>query len=421
MPQASESIIDQSTETVIVGGGQAGLATSYFLKQHNRSHMILEQADRPANAWRNDRWDSFTLVIPNWAVSLPGAEYDGGDPDGFLNREEIIAYLENYIDRYQLPIRCGERVVSIESFKGEFLVTTEKDRIQARNVVIATGFSQTPRIPAFSARISPAVTQLHSGHYRNPQSLPPGAVLVVGSGQSGSQIAEELYQNGRKVYLCVGKAGRVPRCYRGMDVARWLALVGFFDRSVEQLPSPHARFAGNPHLTGKDGGHTINLHQFARDGVTLLGHLTGADGSRLHLAEDLNESLEVVDRVEAELVKMIDEYIAKSGNPAPPEILPELRNGYAIKEIQELDLTAAGITTMIWAIGYRFDFSLVRLPVFDDSGFPLQNSGITGHPGLYFVGLPWMDSQKSGLLLGVGENANKVTADLVQRMETSPA
>jgi putative flavoprotein involved in K+ transport len=242
--------------------------------------------------------------------------------------------------------------------------------------------------------------------------LPPGAVLVVGSAQSGCQIAEELYQSGRTVYLCVGAAGRVPRRYRGRDMYEWLNLCGFFDRTAEQLPSPQARFAGNPHLSGRDGGHSLNLHQFARDGVVLLGHLQGAQDGRIGLAPDLKENLAKADKLEVEAVKLVDGYIQKNGLDAPPEKLPELRDGYQAREIGELNLRSAGITSIIWAMGYAFDFSMVKVPAFDDYGFPVQKRGVTDYPGLYFVGLPWLSKQKSGLLLGVGEDAALIASQI---------
>jgi putative flavoprotein involved in K+ transport len=269
---------------------------------------------------------------------------------------------------------------------------------------------QMPKLPAFGAELSPSILQLHSGKYSHPDALPPGAVLVVGSAQSGCQIAEELYQSGRRVYLCVGSAGRAPRRYRGKDIFEWLYLTGFFDRTVDKLPSPKAKFAGNPHATGRDGGHTLNLHQFARDKVTLLGRIQGATGSSIYLANDLKESLAKVDQFEAEIVKLVDNFIMQKGLEAPQETLAALRDGYAAEEITELDLQAAGITTIIWAMGYRFDFNYVKHPIFDGDGYPIQTRGVTELPGLYFVGLPWLTKYKSGLLVGVGEDAEFVAS-----------
>jgi putative flavoprotein involved in K+ transport len=393
--------------TIIIGGGQAGLATSYHLKQRGQEHIVLEQAAQAGNAWRNDRWDSFTLNSPNWAFRLPGAEYQGDEPDGFMAREEIVATFERYVQRFQLPVQYGARVNAVESLaNGDgYRVRTDDEVLEARKVVVATGLFQRPKIPAFSTELPAHITQLHSGHYRNPQALPPGAVLVVGSGQSGCQIAEELYLSGRQVFLCVGSAGRAPRRYRGNDVFKWMHLSGFLDRTPDKLPSPRARFAANPQVSGRDGGRTLNLHQFARDGVMLLGRIQDGRAGRIWLAPDLKVNLAKADQFETEFVKMVDGYIARTGLDIPTESLPVLRDGYEVEETGELDLLSAGITTIIWAMGYDFDFNMVRQPVFDGDGYPVQKRGVTTNPGLFFVGLPWLNKMKSGLLVGVGEDA----------------
>ena len=400
-------------ETVIVGGGQAGLSTSYYLTHQGRAHVVLEQAPAAGNAWRNDRWDSFTLVSPNWAIRMPGAEYKGDAPEGFLPRDEIVAYFERYVAQFALPVQYNTCVTSVEANEAGYVVKTDRETFHAANVVIASGLFQQPRIPPYSSQLPPAITQLHSGKYRNPRALPPGAVLVVGSAQSGCQIAEELYQSGRKVYLCVCNAGRVPRRYRGKDIFEWLNVVGFLDRTPDRLPSPKARFAGNPHLSGAHGGHTLNLHQFSRDGVQLLGHLHDVQDGKLILAPDLHDCLAKADQFEADIVKLVDGYIQKNELTAPEEELPHLRNGYAVEPITELDLASAGISTVIWAIGYTFDFSMVKLPITADDGFPIQQRGITSYTGLYFIGMPWLYKQKSGFILGVGEDAAYITEHIV--------
>ena len=397
----------EKIETLIVGGGQAGLSTSYCLDQLGREHLVLEQSGQAGYAWRTDRWDSFTLLTPNWSIKLPGASYRGDNPGGFMPRAEFVSYLEKYIENFDLPVQyntCVTGVSPLENGEG-YLVRTDDKTFQAVNVVMATGQFQRPKIPDYSADIPADVLQLHSGQYRNAGQLPPGAVLVVGSAQSGTQITEEIYQSGRIVYLCVSNAPRVPRRYRGRDIFTWLVDTGFTDRTVDKLPSPRAKFAGNPHLSGKDGGRTINLHLFARDGVRLLGHIAGAEGSKIRLFPDLKESLARVDRSEADITAMIDQYIEKNGVKVSPEVLPRHQDGYSAKEITELDLKAEGISTVIWAIGYNFDYSLVKLPVTDEDGYPIQQRGVTRYPGLYFLGMSWLYKHKSPLLLGVGEDA----------------
>ena len=399
----------EQVDTIIVGGGQGGLSISYHLKEQGREHVILEQANQAAEAWRN-RWNSFTLITPNWTIRLPGAEYQGDDPDGFMGRDKVIAYFEEYVERFELPIRYGYRVTSVQPIEAGYKVSTDEAEFKAANVVIATGLFQQPRIPSFSTDLSSEIRQLHSSEYRNPEALPPGAVLVVGSAQSGAQITEELYQSGHKVYLSVGSAGRLPRRYRGKDITRWLDELGFGDRTVDKLPSPKARFAASAHGTGKDGGHTINLHQFARDGVVLLGHIQSAQENRITVAPDLKESLAKADKFEAEIVKAVDNYIESNGLDAPIDPLPELGDGYEAEEILELDLEAVGITSVVWGTGYMFDFSLVKLPAFDKDGFPVQKRGVTESPGLYFIGLPFLHTVKSGLLSGVGDDAAHVAS-----------
>jgi putative flavoprotein involved in K+ transport len=405
----------QRIETVIVGGGQAGLATSYWLKQHGREHIVLEKAGQPGHAWRQ-RWDSFTLVTPNWMFRLPGVEYAGADPGGFMPRDELVATFERYATDHSLPVSFGVDVTAVEPLPGRpgYRVRTHETEFVAQNVVMATGLFQRAKIPAFAAGLPPDVEQLPSEQYRNPAGLPPGAVLVVGSGQSGCQIAEELYKSGRRVFLNVGTCGRAPRRYRGKDIFDWLELIRFLDRTPDMLPSPKARFAPNPHVSGAGGGHDLNLHQFARDGITLLGRLRGAADDRIHLAPDLHESLTKSDQFETQLLGMIDAAIVRNAIDAPEERQPALRDGYDQQQIADVDIEAAGISTVIWAAGYRFDFSLVKLHVTDGDGFPLQQRGVTACPGLYFVGMPWLHTQKSGLLAGVGDDAAFIAGHIAQ-------
>jgi putative flavoprotein involved in K+ transport len=405
----------ETVETIIVGGGQAGLATSYYLTQHGREHVVLEAAAQPAHVWADERWDSFTVVSPNWAFKIPGAEYDGADPDGYMGRDEIVARFSDYVERYRLPVQCSTQVLSVEPVDGAgYQVQTSEGLMLANNVVIATGMEQRPKLPAFASNISTDIVQLHSSQYRNPEALPPGAVLVVGSAQSGAQIAEELYLRGRKVFLSVGNAGRAPRRYRGQDVFKWLIQIGFFDRTEDQFPFPKEHFSP-PHVTGANGGHTLNLHQFARDGVTLLGHLRDASGEKIKFAPDLHETLPKVDGFEVNVRNMIDGFIQATGIDALiPEELPQLRDGYDHPIIEQLDLKAAGIRTVVWATGFTFDFDLLKVPVLDKNGFPIQERGVTRHPGLSFVGMPWMPSIKPGTLAGAGESAKHIAETIVE-------
>jgi len=286
-------------DTVIVGGGQAGLAMSYYLKQEGREHVVLERAPAVGNAWRNQRWDSFTLVTPNFQVRMPGAEYQGNDPYGFMLLADVVKYFDDYVERFDLPVHCNVEVHTAEQTQEGYLVGTSEGNYEAENVVIATGLYQSPKIPKVSEGIPVRILQIHSMEYKNPSSLPAGAVLVVGTGQSGAQIAEELYQSGRKVYLSVGSGLRVPRRYRGKDINDWFTRMGLFDTKVEELKSPRDKFAYHPQISGKNGGHSLNLHQFYRDGVVLLGHVRDARDGKLIFARDLYETLAKIDQFEA--------------------------------------------------------------------------------------------------------------------------
>ncbi|MEO8288471.1 MAG: FAD-dependent oxidoreductase [Chloroflexota bacterium] len=406
-------------ETMIVGGGQAGLATSYYLTQQGREHLVLERAELAGSSWRNGRWDSFTLVTPNWTMRMPGAEYDGPDREGYMPRDAIVRYFEEYTERFNLPVKYNTEVLAVEPVGGVggerrgYVVRTNEGIHHADNVVMATGFEQLPKIPSFAGAISPEVKQTHSSAYRNPQSLPEGAVLVVGSAQSGAQIAEELNLSGRKVYLSTGSTGRAPRRYRGKDVFEWLYISGFFDIPAAKMPFPIEHFSP-PHLSGTKGGHTLNLHQFARDGITLLGHLRGAAGNSVSFAPDLRENLARADGFERQVLNMVDGYIQRSGLDVPAEDVPQLRDGHQQPLIEELDLKAAGVSTIIWATGYSFDFGVVKMPVCDEHGVPIQTRGVANYPGLYFVGLPWSPALKPATLAGVSGSAEHIVLSIAE-------
>jgi putative flavoprotein involved in K+ transport len=253
--------------------------------------------------------------------------------------------------------------------------------------------------------------------YKNPSGLPTGAVLVVGTGQSGAQIAEELYQSGRKVYLSIGSAGRVPRRYRERDINDWFTRMGMFDTEVGELKSPRYKFAPHPQISGKNGGESLNLHRFARDGVVLLGHIHDARKGRLIIEPDMKEMLAKVDQFELDALKMVDAFISRTGFNVPSERIPQLHDGYGQEQIDTLNLAAAGIMVVIWATGYSFDFSLAKLPVTDGDGYPIQKRGVTEFDGLYFLGMPWLHSRKSGILFGVGDDASYLAAHIALRSE----
>jgi putative flavoprotein involved in K+ transport len=402
-------------ETVIIGGGQAGISVSYQLKLQDRNHIILEQASRAADAWRNHRWESFTLSTPNWQSQLPGALLPGTDPDGFSRRCEVVRYFEEYIRENQIPVRYGVRVLTVKTKNGLYVMETTHGTFTASNVVVATGICQRPQIPQINAALSREILGLHSDSYWSPSSLPSGAVLVVGSGQSGAQIAEDLYQSGRTVYLSVSRSGRVPRRYRGKDINWWSHALGLYKRTVNDLNSPRDKFASRSHISGTMGGHTLNLHQFAADGVNLLGRVVGLKDDTLFLARDLHKNLAAGDRLESYLTARVDSFIHERGLRFPEEVLPRLTAGFDQPERDSLDLKLAGITSIIWATGYGFDYSMIHLPIFDTDGYPVQQSGVTRYPGLYFVGLPWLNNARSGLFFGLKEESEYIAAQIAER------
>ncbi|HET9642152.1 MAG TPA: NAD(P)-binding domain-containing protein [Burkholderiaceae bacterium] len=404
-------------DTVIVGGGQGGLATSYHLTQQGIPHVVLEKKDRPAPTWEDERWDSFTLVTPNWSFRLPGAEYRGDRPDDFMSRDEIVARFRDYVEQYRLPLRYDTEVVSIErADEAQSLrVRTRDAGFLARNVVVATGLFQFPRLHPAASRLPSDIVQLHSSQYRNPSALPPGNVLVVGSSQSGCQIANELMSSGRQVYLSVGASCRLPRRYRGHDCTEWLERLGLWDKTADTLPSPNARFAPSPQLAGRHDGEDLDLHRFAAEGMRLLGHLENIVGDHIHLRDDLAENLEKADRLEATFLAAVDQFVQAKGLDAPAEHRPIRDEGYEVEPVRTLSLLREGISSVIWATGYGFDFGMVRFPVFDSDGYPQQRRGVTNVPGLYFVGLPWLHKQKSGLIAGVGEDAEYVASSISER------
>jgi putative flavoprotein involved in K+ transport len=406
-------------ETVIVGGGQAGLAMSHQLSRLGRPHVVLERG-RVAERWRSERWDSLMFQFPNWSMRLPGQPYDGGDPEGFASRDEVIAFIERYRDAIRAPVRTGVGATALRpAATGDLLhLETTDGPIEADNVVIATGPYQEPIVPATSRALPSRVRQVHSSGYRNPGQLPAGAVLVVGSGASGCQIVEDLLAAGRHVYLSVGRHRRFPRRYRGRDMFWWMERLGLLDQPLEERPE--ARERPNPLVTGVGGGHDIDLRRYRADGVVLLGHLAEITGSRLRLADDVEALLAAGDESVAAFARTVDAYIERSGIEAPAEPTAAPPASSTIPPIRELDLEEAGIAAVIWATGFRRDFGWIRLPILDDRGEPVHRRGVTLCPGVYFLGLPWLHTLRSSVLCGVGDDATHLAEHIASRV-TAPA
>jgi putative flavoprotein involved in K+ transport len=399
-----------SVEVAVIGAGQAGLATSWFLTQSGVDHVVLE-AGGVADTWRKRRWDSFCLVTPNWSVQLPGAKYDGADPDGFLPLAELVDYFQSWAESFDAPVEENSPVTSLEADDGGFLLSVPSGKLKARTVVVATGAFQRPHRPAGAEALSDGVTQLFAEEYHNPEALPPGAVLVIGSGQTGCQLAEELHKAGRKVFLACGRCVWVPRVLEGRDIVWWMIESGFMDRTPDKLPSPMARLLGNPQATGHGGGRDLNFRLLNDMGVELVGRYLGADGSKIRFADDVATSVDFGDARLADLLKFIEAYCASIGATPPRlEMPPPLR----IKTRTELDIAQDRIGAVIWTSGYRPDYGWVKFPVCDDMGFPVQTDGRTKVPGLYFMGVHWMRKNKSSILYGVGEDAGVVAQHIVE-------
>jgi putative flavoprotein involved in K+ transport len=399
-----DKILDH-VPVIIIGAGQAGLAMSYHLTARNIRHLVLERY-RAAHAWREQRWDSFCLVTPNWQCRLPGHPYSGSDPDGFMVKDEIVQYLDDYIALLAPPLHEGVEVQRItRSERARFQLDTSEGTYLADQVVMATGGYHEAHLPAMSHALDPEIVQLNAASYKNARSLPDGAVLVVGSGQSGCQIAEDLHLSRRQVHLCVGSAPRVARRYRGRDVVWWLDRMGHYDISIDKHPDGVAvRKKHNHYVTGRDGGRDIDLRKFAKEGMQLHGRLLDIDQHGLRLGDDLEQNLDRADATDNRIKNNIDDYIVRNQIEAPPE--PRYRAVWRPESRpSQLSLREANIRSVVWCIGFGIDYSYIELPVFDDTGYPRHDRGVTPEQGLYFLGLPWQHTWGSGRFSGVGADA----------------
>lgn len=416
----------RATEVAIVGGGQAGLALSYRLTEAGREHVVLER-QRVVESWRTKRWNSLRLIAPNWSMVLPGFAYPGDDPDGFMGRDEVVRHLARYASSFGAPVVEGTRVTSIDRdpLGDRFLLRTDDGLLQARQVVLATGALQQPKLPSDAAQLPTTISQLVAADYRDPATLDPGAVLIVGSGETGCQIAEELAASGRETYLSGGRSWWAPRRYRGRDISAWLRLTGWFERRAEDLPRGVRTGLPNPQLTGAGGGHDINAHTLARDGVGLLGRLQAIRDGIAFFSNDLAATIAWADGEARRLLASIDRVIDEQHQDAPAEELPrDLRNGCDATaaaraghdaDRSQLDLRESAIGTVIWATGYRPDYSWVGLPFLDVDGYPIQRRGVTRVDGLYVLGLDWLHTAKSGLFAGIGEDATHLATVITGR------
>lgn len=397
----------ETVDTLVVGGGQAGVAISEHLSNGGVSHLVLERS-RIAERWRSERWDSLVANGPAWHDRFPNMEFPGADPDAFVGKEAVADYLVAYAEMNKAPIRTGVEVLRVarNPGKGSFVVETSDGVIEAKNVVAATGPFQHPVIPSI-APSEAGLMQIHSSAYRNPEQLPKGAVLVVGAGSSGAQIAEELMGAGRQVYLSVGSHDRPPRSYRGRDFVWWLGVLGKWDDEALELGKEHVTIA----VSGANGGHTVDFRRLANGGMTLVGLTKDFKDGIVRFQPDLAKNIAEGDANYLSILDGADAYVAAMGLDLPTE--PGARDMLPDPEcvsypIRELDLAKAGISSIIWATGFAVDYSWLQVDVLDETGKPKHQRGVTSEPGIYFLGLPWQSRRGSPFIWGVWHDAKHI-------------
>jgi len=406
-------------DTVIIGAGQAGLGTSYFLQQNSLKHIVLERG-RIGESWLSQRWDSFTLNTPNFMNVLPGLPYEGSKPDGFCRTDELVHYFQRYVEYFHLPVRTGITVLSVERTEGEehFIVKTKTEgqaeqSVTSRSVVIASGILQRPKYPPIRSRMPHNISQLHTADYHNPKELPPGAIVVVGSGQSGCQIVEDLLSAGRRVYLCTSKVGRAPRRYRGREILEWWIDMKFLDVTYASLEDKAVGRAAQPQISGLGRyGHTVSLQSLARKGAVILGRLVDIEANTLILSDEAAGYVHFADQFSQQLKDAVDAYLSQANTTPPPleddpADVPDLQ-AKCVSPLRQLNLHEAKVGAVIWATGFTGDFSWIQLPVLDKEGKPIHQRGVSPVRGLYFIGFPWLNSRKSGIIYGIEEDARYV-------------
>ena len=414
-------------DAVVIGAGQAGLGVSYFLRQKRCEHIVYEKG-RIGESWLSQRWDSFQLNTPNFFNTLPGLPYDGKQADGFWSANDLVNYLQGYAIHFQLPVQTGVTVVSVDRAEGGegFVIKIRKrdqaeESVMSRSVVVASGIQRVPKIPAVRSKLPAEIFQLHTSDYRNPQSLPPGAVVVVGSGQSGCQITEDLLSAGRTVYLCTSKVPRVPRRYRGKDIIVWWAEMKFWDVTYESLQDKSITRLSQPQISGLERfGHTVSLQGLADRGVVILGHLLDIDSGMLVLGNDAAAHVQFADEFSQRIKRDVDTYL-EGMNITPPSLEEDTADvpdeeGKCVSPLRQLNLRDADVSTVIWATGFTGDFSWLHLPVFDDQNKPVHTRGVSPERGLYFVGFPWLNSRKSGVLYGIAEDTEFIATAIEKQL-----
>ena len=411
-------MLPERIDTVVIGGGQAGLTMSHRLRDIGRPHVVLERHGI-AKRWRTERWDSLRFQFPNWAVQLPDFPFSHADPDGFAPRDAIVRFIEDYAAFIQAPVLSPVAVTALRRLSGSrrFQVETSAGTVEAMNVVVATGPYQRPAVPPILRGSMGGIVQVHSSGYGNPGQLPPGGVLVVGAGASGAQIAEELQLAGRRVYLSVGAHRRLPRRYRGRDVIWWLGALGMDETTVQMRPPDHSPLV----ISGAGGGHTIDFRRFVADGMLLVGRTLAAENEKMSFAADLAANLRQGDATYAGFLVAADRHVLHAGLDMPEDfsardVFPDPRE--LVQLILSLDLAAEGIASIVWATGFRPDYRWLDLPVIDDKGHLRHDGGVVAAPGLYALGLPFLRRRKSTFISGAEDDARELVDHLAGYLST---
>lgn len=421
--------MDNVLDVVVIGGGHAGLSISYNLSRLNFRHLILEKG-RIGDSWRHQRWDSFRLNTPNNVNLLPGMDSCILPEEGFCSAQEFISYLENYRERFSLPVRENCRVLSLTRTPAntDFTILADEngriEKYRSKQVVIASGGQNKKIIPAFSGNIASNINQLHTCDYRNSALLSEGAVLIIGCAQSGIQIAEDLIDHGKRVYISSCQVGRFPRRYRGKDIVQWLLLTGFFDQHISTATDEQIFLSRQPQISGTGLlGHTLSLQSLAEKGLTILGKTDTAKGRTIFLQSNAAAHIKYADEFSGKLKVMVDEYIETNHLSAPPPEAdpadaPDIKAESATN-LSKLELKENNIKTIIWATGYTGDFSYIKLPVFNSAGIPEHREGVSPVGGLFFLGLPWLRKRKSGIIMGIKEDSEFIAEKILSYSKVS--
>jgi putative flavoprotein involved in K+ transport len=414
-------------DSVIIGAGQAGLGTSYFLQKNGIKHIVFEQG-RIGESWLSMRWGSFKLNTPNFMNVLPDLPYDGAEPDGFWGVNELIHYFQMYVDHFRLPVQTGTTVLSVSRAEGNqhFIVKIKTDgkseeTVMSRSIVVACGALQEPKLPSIHLKIPDTVTSMHAADYHSEAALQPGAVVIVGSGQTGCQITEDLLSAGRTVYLCTSKVGRAPRRYRGRDILEWWIDMKITDVEYDSLEDKSISRMAQPQVSGLGRyGHTVSLQSLALNGAVILGRLIDIEGNSILLSDEAAEHVHFADNFSKKLKDDVDAYLLQAGITPPPleddpADIPDIEARCA-SQVRKIDIQGANISTVIWATGFKGNYSWLKLPVFDTEGNLVHQRGISPVQGLYFIGFPWLSSRKSGLIYGIEEDARYVSDAITTRL-----